>query len=61
MADDEHLLEVGRIHKPHGVRGDLLVSLVTDVEGVDGVAAAEDAIQNANSLNTGSISPAQRP
>ncbi len=32
MADDEHLLEVGRIHKPHGVRGDLLVSLVTDVE-----------------------------
>ena len=30
-AAEERLLEVGRIHKPHGVRGDLLVSLVTDV------------------------------
>jgi len=29
--NEDRLLEVGRIHKPHGVRGDLLVSLLTDV------------------------------
>ena len=36
MSDDAELREVGRIGRPHGVRGDLYVSLITDrTERVD--------------------------
>lgn len=30
MTQPEHLLEVGRIGRPHGVRGDVFVALTTD-------------------------------
>jgi len=30
MSGSEHLLEVGRVGRPHGVRGDVLLTLTTD-------------------------------
>jgi 16S rRNA processing protein RimM len=41
------LLEVGRIGKPHGVRGDLFISLTSDVESRHAVGATFTIVESA--------------
>ena len=47
LTPPDGLLEVGRIGKPHGVRGDLFISLTSDVESRHAVGATFTIVESA--------------
>lgn len=61
LTPPDGLLEVGRIGKPHGVRGDLFISLTSDVESRHAVGATFTIVESAGhrSLTIATVRPQQ--
>ena len=61
LTPPDGLLEVGRIGKPHGVRGDLFISLTSDVESRHAVGATFTIVESAGhrTLTIAAVRPQQ--
>ena len=61
LTPPDGLLEVGRIGKPHGVRGDLFISLTSDVESRHAVGATFIIVESAGhrTLTIATVRPQQ--
>ena len=61
LTPPDGLLEVGRIGKPHGVRGDLFISLTSDVESRRAVGATFTIVESAGhrTLTIATVRPQQ--
>ena len=61
LTPPDGLLEVGRIGKPHGVRGDLFISLTSDVESRHAVGATFTIVESAGhrTLTIATVRPQQ--
>lgn len=61
LTPPDGLLEVGRIGKPHGVRGDLFISLTSDVESRHAVGATFTIVESVGhrTLTIATVRPQQ--